>query len=288
MQICHFLRQREITHMAALSVDSVESEAILSAIARVEKARAALASSSDSEKRLRWMRPQIDEACARYEAVKKFALQASEEQLYVLGLSILVGQFDHIFQGVELLKNPTEAISKLVSILVETERFYTPIGGLLGYYETVLRLLLSDESLFAPSCLPPPYVDMRTVTGEVWHSVYEGIRRLPETAEIFTVGGAGDRLKLADPITKEPMPVAQLEFCSRTLLEWLFRDLQSREYWFFRAFGQQISVPVVLMTSTEKKCRLLYRCYGSEISVVWEGRRSCSSYCSSIGSVDFW
>ncbi len=238
--------------MASLSIDSVEPETILSAIARVEKVRDALALYPNLKKRLLWMGPQIDGAMDRYVQVKKFALQASEEQLYILGLSISVGQFDHLFQGVDGLKKPQEAIAKLVSILVETERFYAPLGGLLGYYAMVLRLLLSDESLFAPSYSPPPCTDMRSVTQEVWHWVYEGIRRLPETAEVYTVGGAGDRLRLVDPLTKEPMPVAQLEFCSKPLLEWLFRDLQAKEYWYFRTFGQHCSVPVVLMTSAEK------------------------------------
>lgn len=238
--------------MGSLSLDAVDSEGLLSAIACVEKVRAALSSFSDARSRLLWMRSQMEGAFDRYEEIKKFALQASEEQLHVLGLSILVGQFDHIFQGVERVSNPVEAISKLVSLLVETDKFYAPMGGLLGYYEAVLRLLLFDDKVRMPSCFPPLFTDMRKKTKEVWHAIYEGVRRLNETAEIYTVGGAGDRLRLIDEATKEPVPVARLEFCRRTLLEWLFRDLQAREYWFFRAFGGQISLPVLLMTSKEK------------------------------------
>lgn len=45
-------------------------------------------------------------------------------------------------------------------------------------------------------------------------------------AEIYPLGGAGDRLGLVDEVTGECLPVAMLPYCGRTLLEGLIRDLQ--------------------------------------------------------------
>lgn len=45
-------------------------------------------------------------------------------------------------------------------------------------------------------------------------------------AEIYPLGGAGDRLGLVDEETGECLPVAMLPYCGRTLLEGLIRDLQ--------------------------------------------------------------
>lgn len=47
-------------------------------------------------------------------------------------------------------------------------------------------------------------------------------------AEMYPLGGAGDRLGLVDAVTGEPLPVAMLQYCGRTLLEGLIRDLQVR------------------------------------------------------------
>jgi len=48
------------------------------------------------------------------------------------------------------------------------------------------------------------------------------------------------------------MPTAQLIFCGHTLLENLVRDLQGREYLYFKLFGEQVTVPIAMMTSQEK------------------------------------
>ena len=75
---------------------------------------------------------------------------------------------------------------------------------------------------------------------------------LPSTAEIWPVGGAGDRLGLVDEVTGEALPTAMLDFCGRPLLETLIRDLEAREYLAWHLTGIQHTTPVVLMTSHAK------------------------------------
>ena len=53
-----------------------------------------------------------------------------------------------------------------------------------------------------------------------------GISALPYMAEIYPLGGAGDRLGLACEETGESLPTAVLQYCGRSLLENLVRDLQ--------------------------------------------------------------
>ena len=67
------------------------------------------------------------------------------------------------------------------------------------------------------------------------------------------MGGAGDRLRLLDEKTGKPLPAAMLKFCGRTLLEGLLRDLQAREYSFYKLTGKRVITPVALMTSHEKE-----------------------------------
>jgi UDP-N-acetylglucosamine pyrophosphorylase len=75
---------------------------------------------------------------------------------------------------------------------------------------------------------------------------------MPQLAEIYPVGGAGDRLGLIDEVTGECLPAAMLPYCGRTMLEILLRDLQAREFLYFRLTGQQLTTPVAIMTSDAK------------------------------------
>ena len=52
--------------------------------------------------------------------------------------------------------------------------------------------------------------------------------------------------------SKEPLPAALLKFSGRTLLEGLFRDLQGREYLYYKLTGKQALTPVALLVSKEK------------------------------------
>lgn len=175
----------------------------------------------------------------------------SDEDLFIIGLLVLSDQADTLlghFEGDFQAK-----ISATLSMLQDTERFYASIGGLLGYIEKTLQKFCGDEKKQADDdFIAPPFYDMREKTNEVWATIYEGIKRLPEMGEIYTVGGAGDRLKLLDEGTGLPVPVAYLNFCGRPLFEYLFRDLEAREFFYFTCFGRQIVTPILLMTSQEK------------------------------------
>lgn len=197
--------------------------------------------------------PRVLMSIRRFPAVDMIVSNGSVEERYVIGLTVLLDQFERLFDGIEKLPDPRGTLQKLVSILVDTERFYQPIGGLLGYYQETLRLIAGQKTESRPTWLPPPFFEMRAKTASVWTQCYEGICRLGEVAQVFTVGGAGDRLKLTDVLTGAPLPVARLLFLGKTLLEWLFRDVEALEYLYFRVFGRTVSVPVVLMASHERQ-----------------------------------
>jgi len=194
----------------------------------------------------------IDNKLQKFPQIEKFLSDASDEERLVILLILALDQEGNVFANLEEKKNISGSLSKLAEFLLHTERFYSDIGGLLGYYETVLRLFSSENVQELPELFPPPLFDMKETSRSVWEYVFEATRRLEEMAELFTVGGAGERLGLVDEKTGEPRPVAGLVFCGKTVLEGLFRDVESREYWHYRVYGKQIRIPVVLMTSREK------------------------------------
>jgi hypothetical protein len=79
-----------------------------------------------------------------------------------------------------------------------------------------------------------------------------GLEAQPLLAEIYPLGGAGDRLGLCCEDTGDSLPTAVLSYCGRSLLETLVRDLQAREYLHFRLHGAQHTTPVAVMTSAAK------------------------------------
>jgi hypothetical protein len=89
-------------------------------------------------------------------------------------------------------------------------------------------------------------------------------------AEMYPVGGAGDRLGLVDEVTGEDLPAAMLPYQGRSMFDGLIRDLQAREYLFYRLYGKQHTTPVAVMTSMAKKnhTRLLALCEERQ----WFGR----------------
>lgn len=174
------------------------------------------------------------------------------EKLVLMKL-IALNQFTPLFSQFETVPNKIEKVKELTHSLVRVDSFYRNIGGLIGYQDTILRLFLAkDTPLDATKFLLPPYIDIRQKNEEVWKLAYEGVKNLPQTAQILVLGGAGDRLNLIDSKTNEPLPVACLIFDGKTLFEGLMRDIEAQEYFYYRAFGKQISLPVVIMTSFTK------------------------------------
>jgi hypothetical protein len=136
--------------------------------------------------------------------------------------------------------------------LLELEEFYQSIGGVLGYHLTVLKLLVDPKTSSNTQFYPPPCVDFRDNNIAAWTAAYDGIVNLDRVAQLFVVGGAGDRLGLIDKETQEPLPVACLQFCGRTVLEGLMRDVEALEYWHYKTFSKQVEMPILMMTSLEK------------------------------------
>ena len=66
------------------------------------------------------------------------------------------------------------------------------------------------------------------------------------------LAGAGDRLGLKCEVTGEGLPVAVLPYCGRPLLESLVRDLQAREFLYYKLHGVQQMTPIAIMTSDAK------------------------------------
>ncbi len=185
--------------------------------------------------------------------LRSFLEIAPVDQSYPIAMMIALDQYDTLFAGFDAVANKQESLRHLASTLAQIEKFYEPIGGILGYHTTVINLMTAAENPFDPEqYAPPPFHDIRAYSPEVWAACYDGVQKLGHTASIFPLGGAGDRLNLLDEATNEPLPAARLLFCGRSLFEGMMRDVEAQEYWHYRVFGKQVTVPILIMTSTEK------------------------------------
>ena len=129
---------------------------------------------------------------------------------------VAIGQAPIVFRIPEGMENVEEKWEALVDQLVEVNRFYRPIGGIVGYQEAALRLIADGEERGEDvRYAKPPGLDLCHGDGRVKEATIWGIESLPQMAEIYAVGGAGDRFGLVDESTGEPLPVACLEFEGR-------------------------------------------------------------------------
>lgn len=176
----------------------------------------------------------------------------NEREEYLIKQLVSIGQA-HILT--EALLHSEAAFKALIEVLGEIEAFYEEIGGIAGYQTLVLDLLrkkkkrASKQNRFHRPIGP----DLSQESGDIRKAVMGGLELLEVMAEIYPVGGAGDRLGLVDPISGESLPTACLPFQGRTLLEGLVRDLQARESLYYKLYGKQVVVPIILMTSHEKR-----------------------------------
>lgn len=172
----------------------------------------------------------------------------SEEERLVVESLVLIGQAEMVLQGVEEFP---ERVRLLLDDLLAVERFYSEMGGIVGYHWMVLQALAFREKpcqLEGGRYLSPEGVDISEGAEE---SIAWGITHLSEIAEIYPLGGAADRLRLQDA-NGVALPAAKLLFCGKTLLEGLVADLQAREYLHYKLFGKQLVTPIAMMTSKEK------------------------------------
>ncbi|KAI3908528.1 hypothetical protein MKX01_009330 [Papaver californicum] len=161
-----------------------------------------------------------------------------------------------------------EPLKELLKSLKEINQFYNCIGGIIGYQVMVLELLSAstcekkkqnwsshlDESMKRQiiEIHVPSGLDLSKDTEYASQAALWGLEGLPELGEIYPLGGAGDRLGLVDSDTGECLPTAMLPYCGRTLLEGLIRDLQAREFLYYKIYGKQSITPVAIMTSAAK------------------------------------
>lgn len=75
---------------------------------------------------------------------------------------------------------------------------------------------------------------------------------LSPAQSLFGGTGAGDRLGLKCEVTGEGLPVAVLPYCGRPLLQSLIRDVQAREFLYYKLHGVQQMTPIAIMTSDAK------------------------------------
>lgn len=182
--------------------------------------------------------------------LKSFLAKASPEQELIIQATVAAGQGERLFA-----ECTEDQILALIDQLLPVERFYSSLGGIVGYQARMLQLLFCSEeknTIDHPTYLPPEGFDISRETLEVRQAILNGIETLPSLAEIYPLGGAADRLRLYDTKTGLPLPAARLPFLGKTLLEGLIRDLQSREYLHYKLQSTQLTTPVAIMTSQEK------------------------------------
>ncbi len=183
--------------------------------------------------------------------IAKFIESASIEVKIALLSIIAIGEGPIVFRGYE----EGMSLDALTNVLIDTERFYDSIGGIVGYHFTVMKLIneMKPSSMDSRAHFGnPDGIDTTKLSKEVREAVRWGIEHLHEMGEIYPVGGAGDRLNLKDDETNNPLPAASLHFCGKTLLEGLIHDLEAREYLHFKLTGKKVTTPIALMTSAEK------------------------------------
>jgi UTP---glucose-1-phosphate uridylyltransferase len=181
----------------------------------------------------------------------------SRDQIFLLKSIIAIDQASFIFQQQDSLFNHIHSLKLLLGQLSEVERLYKQIGGIIGYHRAVLVLIDQENSgkkdnLENVHYMQPQGLYLDYSNREVSQVTRWGIEHLDCMAEIYPVGGAADRLDLHDEQTGAPLPAAILPFLGRTLLEGVIRDLQAREYLYYKLFGKQICTPIAMMTSHEK------------------------------------
>ena len=162
-----------------------------------------------------------------------------------------IGQWDRLISGTTERGLVLELLQKLSAV----ELFYSELGGIVGYQSKILEFLnkrSGDNPSLGIAYHPPSFIHIEEENEFVDDAILSGIETLENMAEIYPLGGAADRLHLIDEKTQEELPAANLLYLGRSLLEGLVRDLQAREYLYFKLFGKQAATPIAMMTSREK------------------------------------
>lgn len=182
-----------------------------------------------------------------------FERESPKNQLSIAAI-FAIGEANIVFRTVESVEFDKIKFQKLLERLSEIETFYKELGGIVGYHFKVLNLLYGKEESQQSSqdFLKPLGHDLAKESSLLNSQIRWGIESLPVMAEIFPVGGAGDRLNLLDEKTGEPLPAAVLDFCGKSLLRLLIQDVQAKEYLYYKLKSEQIQTPIAMMTSEDK------------------------------------
>ncbi len=180
----------------------------------------------------------------------------SEEEELVIKSVVAIGQYEAAFDSSlvsqEEVKSKTRA---LIDSLMQIEKFYQEIGGIVGYQLTLLQFLYQPKQRFLvdkSKYHAPSGIDLSVPSQHLDELIYYSVEQMGDIAEMYPVGGAADRLRLQDPETGTRIPAAMLSFNGQTLLGKLVEDLQAREYFYFKVKGEQMTLPIAMMTSQEK------------------------------------
>jgi hypothetical protein len=198
--------------------------------------------------------PEISAFISSHRIFSSFFEKLGWQDQTVLKLLIVIGQ-EHVLVN---LASQKKALNALLRLIKQIDEFYETSNGLIVYQMTVLKLILENKEEFSlmpqnlnTSYLKPPKIDISEDTSDVRKAIRTAIDNLGDIAEIYPIGGAGERLKLTDNQTNEPLPVALLPFLGKNLLEGLIRDVQAREFLYFKLTGKQLITPIAMMTSDE-------------------------------------
>jgi UTP---glucose-1-phosphate uridylyltransferase len=183
-----------------------------------------------------------------------FSQSLNQDCELIIKSLVAIAQEDHLLQSAAGTFSLSEKLRMLLEELFPIEAFYKEMGGIVGYHWTLFSFLSQGSSLSQDRGYyhRPPGIDISSENERVREYILAGIVSLPLLSEIYPVGGAADRLKLLEAESGQLLPAAKLLFCEYSLLEGLIRDLQAREYLYFKLFKEQITTPIAMMTSSEK------------------------------------
>lgn len=186
--------------------------------------------------------------------LRTFSAHLSEECELIIKSLIAINQEDQLLLSGEFNSAHAEKLRSMLEDLFPVESFYREIGGIVGYHWTMFSLMQGKATCASSAEIyhRPPSIDISEESKLVRNYILQGIVSLPLMAEIYPVGGAADRLNFCDPHSKQPLPAARLIFNGCSLLEGMVRDVQAREYLYYKLFGEQVTTPIAMMTSSEK------------------------------------
>ena len=142
--------------------------------------------------------PNVQAFLASCPFLQKYLLTVDlESQLALLSVFVL-DQGPIVFQGLNTLQDPKPSLNSLIQSLLPVETNYSALGGIIGYHLKILQLIQENNSppqatVSECSFIKPEGLDISQETPTVKKYIRQGIEALPYMAEIYPVGGAGDR-----------------------------------------------------------------------------------------------